>query len=46
MLDRQLSLRTYMVSTIFVWLAILVASAVILRETPYFSQMLPFWVVG
>jgi hypothetical protein len=40
-MGRQISLRTYLVSTTIVWLAILVAASVILRGTPYFGQLLP-----
>ncbi|MBE0409166.1 MAG: hypothetical protein IBX69_05470 [Anaerolineales bacterium] len=39
-MDRQISLKTYMISTLIVWLAILVASAAILQDSPYFNQML------
>jgi hypothetical protein len=34
------SRRTYMISTLIVWLAILIASAAILQGSPYFSQIL------
>jgi hypothetical protein len=38
-MDRQVSLKTYMISTLIVWLAILIASAAILQGLPYFIQI-------
>ncbi len=32
---------SYLISAVIVWVAIIVASAVSLRGTPYFAQMLP-----
>ena len=40
-MDTRNQRRTYLISAATVWAAILIASAVILRGTPYFSQMLP-----
>ena len=36
--------RSYLISAVIVWVSIIVASALILRGTSYFSQMLP--VIG
>jgi hypothetical protein len=33
--------RTYLIGTVIVWVSIWFASAVILKGTPYFGQMIP-----
>ena len=40
-MDRQVSLKSYLISSSFVWVAILIASAVILQGTPAFGRLLP-----
>ena len=36
--------QSYLISAVIVWVSIIIASALILRGTSYFSQMLP--VIG
>ncbi len=41
-----MSLRNYVLGAAAIWVVILLASAVVLRGTPYFVQMLPVLAVG
>ncbi len=39
-----MNLKSYLIGSTIVWAAIIMATAVILKGTPYFAQMLP--IVG
>ena len=38
--------RAYLIGSVIVWVALWLASAVILQGTPYFAQMLPILGIG
>lgn len=37
--------RAYLIGTVIIWVGIWIASAVILKGTPYFGQMIPILVI-
>jgi len=38
--------RTYLIGTVIIWVGIWFASAIILKGTPYFAQMIPILFGG
>ena len=41
-----MNLKAYMVGSAIVWMGLILATAIILRGTPYFAQMLPILAGG
>jgi hypothetical protein len=46
MLESKTFKRAYLIGTVIIWVGIWLASAVILKGTPYFAQMIPILVIG
>ncbi|HET9920598.1 MAG TPA: hypothetical protein VFQ30_12190 [Ktedonobacteraceae bacterium] len=45
MLESKTFKRAYLTGTVIIWVGVWIASAVILKGTPYFGQMIPILVI-